>query len=255
MSQIKPIRPVPTKLEREPLIDAVFEMRFEASAPVSSILPGLIYNALSGEKTIEHMPIMSLPKEVRESDVNLQFAPLVRVSWGAFWIFIGDKNFSVASRLPYTGWTQLREAVLTAFTVVCQSGLISKINRYSTKYVDMIPFEADLPLDETFNFSLSIGGVAAGFKDYQVRADIADGSLRHIVNLVSNATTHLNGEPNQTSGSIIDIDTFENLEGEPPDQFLSLLAERANKAHSANKALFFNCLTDKTLNWLGPVYE
>ena len=119
----------------------------------------------------------------------------------------------------------------------------------------MISSEAGLPFDEIFNFNLSVGGVTAGLGDYQIRADIKDGNLRHIVSLVSNATTQLIGQPNPVTGSVIDIDTFEQLENETPEHFLSLLTERANKAHSANKVLFFNCLTDKTLNWLGPVYE
>jgi hypothetical protein len=34
---------LPTKLKKEPLVDAVFELRFYSSAPASSIFPGFFF--------------------------------------------------------------------------------------------------------------------------------------------------------------------------------------------------------------------
>lgn len=255
MIETKLTQRMPTKLEREPLIDAVFEMRFNANGPASSILPGLIYSGLAGARTMENMPVMSLPKEMRERDENLRYAPLVRIGWGEFWLFVGDNVFSVASKLPYTGWSKLRDAVLESFGLVCRSGLLTSVTRYSTKYVDLISAESGIKLEDIFSFSLSIGGHEAGFNDFQVRADISDQGLTHIIGLVANASTQLIDQPAPITGAIVDIDSYENLENESPEAFLAALSDRAEVIHSANKKLFFNCLSQKTLEWLEPKYE
>jgi len=246
---------VPTKLMREPLIDAVFEMRFEADSPVSSILPGFLYSSLPGEKVIEHMPVMNIPKEFRENDPNFRYAPLIRISWGSFWLFVGDHVFSVSSKLPYPGWSALRSAVLDVFALVCKSGFITSISRCSMKYVDLISDESGMLPADIFDLSIVIGGAKAGVNDFQVRADIRADNYNHIVNLVSNASTHLIGTESPLAGSIVDIDTVLDLDSESPEEFLMALPDRADSIHSANKKLFFSSLTPLALNWLEPRYE
>lgn len=255
VSEINSLRPMPTKLEREPLIDAVFEMRFEASAPVSSILPGLLYSSLDGEKTIDNTPAMSLPKEFRDREPNLAYAPLVRIGWGDFWIFVGDKVFSVSSKLPYPGWTKLREAIFEAYKLICHSGLINGVSRYSIKYVDLISDQSGIALEDIFDFDLRVGGQSAGSKDYQVRADIIDGATTHVVSIISTASSHVIGEAVARTGSVVDIDSYVDLGLEPPEVFYEALPGRVELIHAANKRLFFNCLSERTLEWLGPVYE
>ncbi len=39
---------LPLKVRKEPLVEAVFEMRFDASLPASNILPGVIFGELEG---------------------------------------------------------------------------------------------------------------------------------------------------------------------------------------------------------------
>lgn len=41
---------LPMKFGKEPLIDAIFEMRFQSQEGASNILAGVLYTALSGEK-------------------------------------------------------------------------------------------------------------------------------------------------------------------------------------------------------------
>lgn len=52
---------LPSKLGKEPLMDAVFEMRFESQVPVASIWPGMLYGMLPGDKSMENLPLISLP--------------------------------------------------------------------------------------------------------------------------------------------------------------------------------------------------
>ena len=69
---------LPLKLGKEPLIEALFEMRFKATAPVSNILPGLLFTKFKGEKKIEKLPAAQLPEELRKVDPSLHYAPLLR---------------------------------------------------------------------------------------------------------------------------------------------------------------------------------
>ena len=41
-----PVTELPKILEREPLVDALCELRMEASAPLADILPGILFHKL-----------------------------------------------------------------------------------------------------------------------------------------------------------------------------------------------------------------
>ena len=75
---------LPKKLKKEPLIDAVFEVRFTSAFPAGGVLPGLLFGNLDGDKKIEQLPLLQLPQVIRDADPNLRFAPLSRLDWGNF---------------------------------------------------------------------------------------------------------------------------------------------------------------------------
>ena len=102
------IETLPSKLKKEPIIDALFEMRFTSATSASSIVPGVLFSKLSGDKTIERLPTEQIPKQLLESEPNLRFAPLVRLHWDNFLISIGDRSLAVACKMPYPGWKTFR---------------------------------------------------------------------------------------------------------------------------------------------------
>ena len=95
---------LPLKLGKEPLIEALFEMRFKATAPVSNILPGLLFTKFKGEKKIEKLPAAQLPEELRKVDPSLHYAPLLRIYWDRFMILTSDRSSGLACKMPYPGW-------------------------------------------------------------------------------------------------------------------------------------------------------
>ncbi|WP_224791474.1 TIGR04255 family protein [Pseudomonas fluorescens] len=244
---------LPIKLGKEPLIDAVFEMRFDSHMPVASIWPGMLYSALDGDKSMENLPLTSLPKEVRDQDPNLIHSPLCRISWGDFWILLGDRAFCVAAKLPYQGWGKFSKAIDTAFGIVLRTGMVDSVSRCSIKYVDIldsIPIEAS----DCFNFELALGNRSPNGSNFHVRMESREDSLIHTIQIASVAQ-YILPDGKILTGPMLDIDSVLNLEAESPHIFLEKLPERSEQLHSANKRVVFDCLSAAALDHLEPTYE
>jgi len=244
---------LPSKLGKEPLIDAVFEMRFNSHMPVASIWPGMLYGELSGEKSMENLPLISLPKEIRDQDPNLIHSPICRISWGGFWILLGDHVFCVAAKLPYQGWAKFSEAIQTAFAVVLRTQMVTSVTRCSIKYVDIldsVPLEAS----DCFNLDLALGGRSPTGSNFHVRMESREGDLLHSIQVGSAAQYNL-ADGRMLSGPVLDVDSVMALNAEDPQIFLERLPNRTERLHSANKQVVFDCFSKAALEYLEPVYE
>lgn len=245
---------LPTKLDKEPLIDAIFEMRLVSTAPLSSILPGILFSQLGNVTGIERLPAADLPKPVRDLDQNLRFAPTVRVVWQKFWVLLSDQSISLACTLPYPGWAEFRAAILQVLNIVEKTKFIERVERYSLKYVDLIE-SSDLGEQAAFvNLTLKLGAHLLEKENFQVRLEIPEQSFINAVQLVSAATATL-ADQTQKQGLIIDIDTIQNVDGIGLAKLIENFPDRLTEIHKTNKSTFFSCLTDKALQSLGPKYE
>ena len=60
----------------------------------------------------------------------------------------------------------------------------------------------------------------------------------------------------KASGVVVDIDSIENnIEPIPLDEFAQGLTDRLEALCKSNKAHFFSCLKQKTIDEMGPTYE
>ena len=109
---------LPKKLNKEPLLDAVFEIRFSALIPASSILPGIFFDKLDGEKDVSQLHVGDLPKQIRDSDPNLRFAPVTRILWKDFILLIGDRIIAVGCKMPYVGWEKFSKIIIQIVKIV-----------------------------------------------------------------------------------------------------------------------------------------
>ena len=70
---------LPKKLGKDPIIDVIFECRFDSRLPASNILPGIFYTKFSDEeKYLERLPQFEIPEFVRNNDPSMEYLPLVR---------------------------------------------------------------------------------------------------------------------------------------------------------------------------------
>ena len=245
---------LPTKLKKEPLIDAIFELRFSSSDSASNILPGFLFGALDGEKKIERLPAAEMPKQLRDSDPNLQFAPLIRLLWTDYVISIGDHNLSIGCKHPYPGWDAFKKAILGIVDVVKNIQFIQTVNRFSMKYIDIIPAKDLQEQVSLINTSIVIGGHALEKEHFALRIDIPENKIIHIVNVMSSAVAKLQ-DGSTRNGIIVDIDTIASVQNQEFGQWIGELPEKLDISHLANKKMFFKCLNPETIDSLEPVYE
>lgn len=244
---------LPKKLKNEPLIDAIFELRFSSSDSASNILPGFLFGALEGDKKIERLPAAEMPKQLRDSDPNLQFAPQVRLLWTDYVISIGDHNLSIGCKYPYPGWDAFKKAILGIINVVKGIPFIQTVNRFSMKYIDIIPSKGLQEQISLINTSIVIGGHVLEKEHFALRIDIPENETIHIVNITSSAVAKLQ-DGSTRNGIIVDIDTIADAKNQEFEQWIGELPEKLDIIHLANKKMFFKCLNPETIDSLEPVY-
>lgn len=245
---------LPKKLNKEPLIDAVFEIRFTSVIPAGSILPGLLFGKLDGSRTIEQLPMAQVPQVIRDADQNLKFAPLSRLDWERFYINVGDRSVSIGFKHPYPGWPDFKPAITTVMEALREASFITSVERYALKYIDLLPATSLREQVGFINFDVTLAGHKLENEAFQLRLEIPRGGFIHAVQVVSSATVTLqSGESRQ--GLIVDVDTIAVQESISFDELLSEFSEKLEAIHQANKKIFFDCLKSETVTALDPEYE
>lgn len=244
---------LPKKLNKEPLVDAIFEVRFTSTVPASEILPGVFFRDLKGDKTISPLPASQIPAQMRNSDVNLQFAPVNRLDWDHFFISFSDKSLSISCKLPYPGWKIFKVTIEQILGIIVKLGIIESISRYSLKYVDLIPASDTDKQISLLNLDLSIAKHILEKEIFQVRVEIPKSEYINVVQIVSPATVTTSDETKQ--GVIVDIDTIKNVTNISIQQLMTDLSTKLDEIHLINKTIFFDCLKPDTIKALEPKYE
>lgn len=251
---------LPTKLEKEPLIDAIFEVRFAHSQNFSQIFPGFLYQSLKDEiKEVAQHPTMEIPQSLRDSDPNLQYAPLHKLGLDNFYINVGDRCISVGCKYPYPGWSKFKPMIIKVMKILDGSSLIKNIDRYSLKYVDLLPFPEVHTQITAINLDLTIGNNKLENNNFNIRMDVHTKDFIHIIKIISSAVVNLHNAADNKSeviqGLIIDIDTIANQNETKIEDFYKKLTKKLDVIHTENKQVFFECLKEETITSLKPKYN
>jgi uncharacterized protein (TIGR04255 family) len=242
--------PLPARLRSEPLIDAIFEMRFTAES-AAQILPGMLYSGLSGEKRLENLPASGIPEDIRRKDPNLAAQPVSRILWDRYILSFGDVSFGIGCRLPYPGWAAFRQQILTLAGRVIESGLINKVERYDLRYVDLIDGQGPEDLAPKLDASLTLGGVNLADGLFHLQAMVECGGMPHHVRIALPAEMQVGEAAAPRRGLLLETNTTTQTDC-AADAFMGLLQDRLDAVHDANKAMFFACLTDEAVEAMGP---
>lgn len=245
---------LPKKLKKEPLIDAVFEVRFDSDAPVSVVLPGFLFKKLDGKKIIEALPIAQIPQEMRKADPSLKYAPLNRLEWGLFFVNIGDNSLSISCKYPYPGWDIFKPSIIEIMNVLLESGLPKVIERYSLKYIDLIPASDNQQKVSMVNLDVTIAGHKLEQEPYMIRVEIPRDGFINVVQVISSAKTTLHTGISK-EGLVVDVDTVASQNSISINTLLDGFSDKLDAIHQTNKSVFFDCITSTTLKSLEPVYE
>lgn len=245
---------LPTRLNNDPLVDALFEVRFVSKAPASVIIPGLLFQNLEGEKNITSLPIAQVPQAVRHATPEWKHAPLSRIDWDKFYINVGDSSVQINCKNPYPGWIVFKPAILKIIKMLSETGIIESVDRYSMKYIDLIPSSSLQEQVSMVNFDVTIAGHKLEKEHFQLRMDIPTESFVSIVQIASSATVKLN-DKTYGVGLVFDIDTIAGRISISMEELLSQFEEKLEAVHHRNKSMFFSCLTPPTIASLKPIYD
>jgi uncharacterized protein (TIGR04255 family) len=263
---------LPAKLKKEPLADAIFEIRFASAIPGSNIIPGaLASRLLPDDLKFERLPASDIPSSIRDINPALRSQPLMRMHWKErFFILIGDTALSLACKLPYPGWKGeegFKSHILKLIDHVTESGLIQSIERYSLKYTGVIDGKdiaeqigrlkvdlrlGDLRLGERGN--LRPGEYRLKAEPFSIRVEIQDGETLHVVQLASPASV-TSSDGTARTGILVDIDGLCEHKTSDLKLFRSELPDRVERLHARDKERFFGLLTPETLAYLEPIYD
>lgn len=245
---------LPTKLGQEPLIDVLFEVRFNASVSAADVLPGVLYSQLGGERKIVRLPVSDIPKGARRADPGLAFAPLIKIEWDSFDISIGDNSLVVSCRMPYPGWKEFKTAILTVCHHLGSTGIVDAVSRYSLKYSDLIPSQDIREQYINTRLKISIGEKEFSEQGFALRLSMLKDDIVHLVDLTTGATLNVR-DKGQMAGLFISVDSIIQSGDKAFEAWSDTLSTGLDTLHLSNKEVFFDCLTDEAINNLEPEYE
>lgn len=236
---------LPKKIEVCPIVDTIVEIRFTTNIHSNAVF-GLIYNQLKEDfSKVEKLPILQVPEQIRESDPGLKFQPYYKLLSNTYSVQIGPEVLSISSPIPYDGWENYRNEIISVFEKVFAIKIIQHVSRLGIRYVNFFDFD----VLKKINFSIGINEQPVAYKNTALRTEIEkDGFLNTL--LISNSAER-NDQGTTQNGSLIDIDTFRTYSD---SEFLSNYEEEIDKGREIEKDIFFSLLSDKLLNELNPTY-
>ena len=246
---------LPKSLEHEPLLEASFEARLGSNASFADILPGFLLHNLEPIPVVARLPTAEIPPTMRANDQNLRFMPTFRLAWKEYSILIGDRNIVISCKLPYPGWQKFKNIIVDVMERTSQANIDAKVERYSIRYVNII--EAPTPLEQIkkINIGIKLGDIEMKSSGIFLRVHHVENDFVHFFSVTTGAKGKLpNGR--MVGGMVVDIDSVCSMDNSPDfTSFLKEFPQNLEKLKQANKAKFFNCLAESTLNEMEPVYE
>ena len=246
---------LPKKLNKEPLVDAVFEIRFSSSTVASNVLPGFFFAKLgTKEWLVDPLPVAQVPSQIRSLDPNLRYQPLMRIHWDNFVIMIGDTALAVGCKMPYLGWIKFSERIAKVVELLMDTKIVQTIERYSLKYVDMVDGENLAKQIQRINMDIRVGSHTVREETFTVRLEIPHDNVINVIQVAAPATATM-PDGQVRKGALVDIDTICNYQTSDLSKFTDELPTRLDAIHTENKKMFFDCLRQETVEYLEPIYE
>jgi|SRR5690606_23903151 len=232
---------LPQSINPCPILDALFEIRFTTNIYPSAVF-GMIYNALKDDfPKVEDLPILQLPEAIRANDPNLKFKPHYRISNDGFVTQIGPDVVSISSFPKYSGWSEFSSQIFSILNKIENIGIVNSVTRIGIRYINF--FENDIFKD--IDLKICIGDDHIAYQNTVVRTEIEQGSFKSSLQVANNA------KHNNKLGSIIDIDTFTDLN---LNDFFAHKESLISDGHNKEKELFYSLLTENFLKTLNPIY-
>lgn len=253
MTQVE--KGLPTKLEFQVIIDAIFEIRFNAHQAVADLLPGTLLQLFGTPPRVERLPLADVPQQIRIQQPELAHQPITRLVWPSHAIFVGERMLGIACTVPYPGWKEFKRIITTLINHLAEINIFEAPNRFSVKYVDFLPTEKFPESMKVLNWSLNVGESSLEGESVSLKSQQKVGDFVVVRDIHSRAEVQVQGCPKQ-NGILLATDVAriqENNKAWP--EFLQSFDVEVDALHDEGKRQFFTCLTKEAIEILKPTYD
>lgn len=228
-----------------PILETAVELRFESSLPSEAVF-GIIYNQFKDVyETVEKLPILQLPEQIRMTDANLKYKPYYKLAKDNIVLTIGPKVISIGCINNYIGWDEFSEVINTHIKKVLRTKAINKITRYGIRYINF--FSTDI--FNNIKLQVKADDFPYKLKEPFIKTFIYHNKYTILLQLASNAS--ILKDSKQHKGSVLDLDvSLSNPKYDIKHKIHDIVAE----SHEVERSIFFNLLTKEFLDTLNPQY-
>lgn len=239
---------IPKRLNRNPIIDAVAEVRFTSSLPADAII-GLVYQHIKDKfGQPKSLPILQLPAVLREKDPNLKYQACYRFEKPGNVLLVGPRNIAL-STIPYTDWAATTPMLSELLKKFDQIKLFQSVERIGLRYIN---FFEKLNIFEHITLSIQIDNRSIAERSIVLRTETDVQGFKVITNVTNTAESSTPGP--KRDGSLLDLDIVKEhpeLHGESlPAELLQLFTEANQLADDA----FFGLVKEELFARFEPEY-
>jgi len=255
--EVQPMpKPLPVKLGKSPLVEALCQIQFVGKIPAHTFFPGLLFATKEQVSDIRQLPVVPLPQQVRDAKPELANIPVIQLKFESVVVAVGDGVVNVSCPSPYIGWKEFKARVIEVFEALLNSEQVSQVNRYSMKYSNILNSAGDGSGLDMLDWTVRVGGspLEIDLRSTHLRTESKTDEYAAIVTIMGAVTFQAEGQP-LLQGTLLDIDTVALRTIQNVGDFLPIMPEALEAAHAKCKEVFFDCLTEGAINELDPVYE
>jgi uncharacterized protein (TIGR04255 family) len=246
---------IPKRLRKEPLIEAVWQLVFEPPENVRAgdILPGLLFaqrRASEPGLRLIRLPAAEIPAPMTALDPGLRTAAKFRLESpdSPFLVQVGDRVVTLNCRRPYAGWAEFKRRALALADQLEASGVIGEPRQHSLRYIDLLTLQPP-PSIAALQLPLELGGRRLGASPLQLRLELPDDELIHVLQVLTPAEVQIGAE--RLAGTLIDLETIAPAKPGGWDSVHDAL----DRLHDGSKALFFQVvLRPEAVEAMEPEY-
>ncbi len=238
------------KLSNDPLLEALFEVRFEPiDDDASNMFTGLIYSHIRDEfPKVETQNITHLPAEIRKQDPNIRYSAEQRFKSDAgYLVSAGARVLTISVVRPYQHWEQFKPQILSKIELLNGLDYVGRVERLGMRYINFIVHQgAESEQFAQIKFSGELAGFDLTGYQTQFKTEIPEKEYLRLITIGCNAT---NAHPDfqEKHGLLLDIDTIRH---DVPENFLSSPESILEEMHDIVGETFFSSLTDETIKRL-----
>jgi uncharacterized protein (TIGR04255 family) len=246
------LKSLPKKLKREPLIDVVYELRFNPLLSASTLLPGVFFSKFNVPCSKTH--ISEVPESIRKTDPNLKYQPIFVIELDKIRVGIADSGISVNCKMPYAGWDAFKAEIKTVLNLLEESKIVLSVERCSLRYLNIVDPKDYSFLGSPLSLVMSMNAQDLLSSQFNLQIEVKENQFGLVqkVALASGATAYMNDQVVRT-GMLIDIDTIFMRAPREWIQFKAGLDGFLDSMHDCGKSKFFECLSEDAINKMEPV--